>query len=101
MVLTVLSHELAAVTLFFVVGLVAINHLLRRRKKEFALLSATLVLPLALFFSKQYSTKTTLYLQLIHVTPEPSSSLVSDVFGLMLYRYALLLPSCGFRFLAL
>jgi hypothetical protein len=92
MALTVLSHELAAVTLFFVVGLEAVYYLFRRRKKEFAFLSATLVLPLVLFLSKLYSPKTTLYLPLTQVAPEPSLTLVSDVFGLMLYSYALILP---------
>jgi uncharacterized membrane protein YhaH (DUF805 family) len=93
MVLTVLSHELAAVTLLFVVGFEAIKNLLKRQKSEFGFLSAPLALSAVLFVAKMYSTKqSAFHLPLIQLPAESSVGLAFEIFGLMLYCYALILP---------
>jgi hypothetical protein len=93
MVLTVLSHELAAVTLFFVVGLEAVRYLVKKLRKDFAYLLATAGLSGALFLFQIYSPqKAMITIPVIHIASEPSLNLAMNIIGLLIYCYIMILP---------
>lgn len=91
--LTVLSHELITVIMFFILGLEAITYLLKRSRKDFLYVLAVLALPVALFYFQRYSfTAGTVIVPTVNVALEPSFGLTIQVFELFIYSYALLLP---------
>jgi hypothetical protein len=93
MTLTVLSHELASVTLLFVLAVEALRYLWKRQKRSFASLLATAGLPVALFLFQIYSSaRGTVVIPLIHAASESSLSFALEVFGFMIYCYILILP---------
>lgn len=49
-ILTVLSHELASVIMFFILGIQAITYLAKNSKRDFAYLVGSISIPIALFF---------------------------------------------------
>jgi hypothetical protein len=93
MVLTVLSHELTGVILFFIVGLQALNYLVKRSGKEFGFLLICVSLPLALFLFQIYSPQTGgVNLPSVAVATTPSVSLALYISGLIVFCYAIILP---------
>jgi hypothetical protein len=93
MLLTVLSHELTAVILFFVVGIQAINCIVKKSAKEFVSLLICLALPFALFLYQIYSPQTGgVNLPSVAVATVPSLGLALYIGGLIAFCYALLSP---------
>ncbi len=93
MVLTILSHELAAVTLFFVVVAEALGYLLKKQKRSFSYLVAASIIPGVMFLLRMYyPERASFVVPLVYAASEPSLTFASEVFGLMLYCYVLLLP---------
>ncbi len=93
MVLTVLSHELAAVILLSVVGLEAVRFLVKKSRKEFAYLAVSAVLPLALFLFQRYSPQQgALTLPSSPIASGSSVGLALYMGGLLVYCYAIILP---------
>ncbi len=93
MVLTVWSHELAAVTLFFVVGLEAIRYLVKNKKKETAYLLSATGLSAALFFFQLYSPqKNTISFPVLNYGSGPSLYIATEVAVVLVYCYVLILP---------
>ena len=102
MVLTVLSHEIAAVILFFVVALEAGSFLVKKLEKEFLFLALTAVLPLVLFLFQRYSPQTGgLTLPGVSIASGPSLDLALYMGGLLVYCYAFILPLVFLGFLSL
>ena len=93
MVLTVLSHELAAVILFSFVAIEASRFLIEKSRKEFLLLSVSAILPIGLFFFQVYSFEEgTLLIPSGPVASNPSLGLVLYMVGLILFCYSIILP---------
>jgi hypothetical protein len=93
MVLTVLSHELASVILFFVVVLEAARFLVKKLRKESVYLLASAALPMALFLFQWYSPQQgTLVIPSSIVASGPSINLAVYMAGLLIYCYAIILP---------
>jgi hypothetical protein len=90
MALTVLSHELLAVIMFFVVGAEASLYLAKKVRKDFVLLLASLIVPGMLFIFQRFSHQATL--PLVNVASESSIVLAQYAIGLFLYMYILILP---------
>src|SRR5664280_2000619 len=93
MVLTVLSHELASVILFFVIVLEAARFLAKKLRKESVYLFASAALPMALFLFQWYSPQHgTLVIPSSIVASGPSINLAVYMAGLLIYCYAIILP---------
>jgi hypothetical protein len=93
MVLTVFSHELASVILFFVVVLEAARFLVKKLRKESVYLLASAALPVALFLFQWYSPQHgTLVVPSSIVASGPSINLAVYMAGLLIYCYAIILP---------
>jgi hypothetical protein len=93
MVLTVLSHDLAAVLLFFVIGLEALNFLMKKLRKDFAYLLGSAGLPAAMFLFQIFSPQNdTIGNPVIYIASEPSLDLAINIAGLLIYCYILILP---------
>ncbi|MFB3889928.1 MAG: hypothetical protein ACE14S_10590 [Candidatus Bathyarchaeia archaeon] len=93
MILTVLTQQLAAVVMFFIVGLQALGFLWRRRGKDFAWLATLTSLSGSVFVFQQYSLQLgTFVIPVMNVAPEPSVALAAHVGGLIVYCYVLILP---------
>ena len=99
-ILTVLSHELVTVILFFILGLQAIHCLVRKDKIEFAFFSFSLGVAMGLFvFSKLWLRPGAVFIPSADVAVGSSFALVSLFGGLLLYCYVLIVPlvALGFR----
>ncbi len=93
MVLTVFSHELASVILFFVVVLEAARFLMKRLRRDSVYLLASAALPAALFLFQRYSPQQgTLVVPSSIVASGPSFNLAVYMGGLLIYCYAIILP---------
>lgn len=93
MVLTVLSHELAAVILLFYLVTEGVRLLWKRSGRDLAFLAASAMLPTALFFFQRTSLKTgAVGLPAASVAAEPSLSLALYIGGSLLYCYVFILP---------
>ena len=93
MVLTVLSHQLVSVILFFVLGLEAIRFLIVKLRREFALSFVFLGLAGALFLFRIYSPQAgTVIIPSANVVSEPSVAFSLHIAGLLVYCYVLILP---------
>jgi hypothetical protein len=93
MVLTVFSHELTSVILFFVVVLEATRFLMKKLRKESVYLLASAALPAALFLFQRYSPRQgTLVIPSSIVASGPSINLAVYMAGLLIYCYAIILP---------
>jgi hypothetical protein len=93
MVLTVLSHELATVVLFFFLLLEGARMLHKKANHDFALLSASAVLPVALFMFQRFSLTTGAFgVPAPSVASEPSLSLALYIGGSLVYCYAFIIP---------
>jgi hypothetical protein len=93
MVLTVLSHELAAVILFFVLGFEAVRFLVRKMRKDFAYSVITASLAGALFLFTHYSPQVGgVAIPIVSTATEPSVALAFYIGGLLVYCYILILP---------
>lgn len=93
MVLTVLSHELAAVILFFFLLLEGTRLLVKKSRRDFAFLGLSAVLPVALFLFQRTSLSTgVMGVPTPSVASEPSVSLALYMGGSLVYCYVLILP---------
>lgn len=93
MVLTVMSHELVSVILFFILGLEVIRLLIKNNKHDYAFLFVSLAFMWALFILRQYSFETGIvFIPSAVAVSESSFASVSLVSGLLFYCYVLLLP---------
>jgi hypothetical protein len=93
MVLTVFSHELVSVILFFVVVLEAARFLVKRLRKDSVFLLASAALPAALFLFQRYSPQQgTMVIPSNIIASEPSIIIAVYMAGLLIYCYALILP---------
>lgn len=93
MALTILSHELAAVVLFFFLLLEGARLLWGKSFKEFAWLGASAVLPAALFLFQRLSLSTdTFGVPFGSVASNASASLALYMGGSLVYCYALIVP---------
>ncbi len=102
MVFTVLSHELAAVILFFVVGLEAVRFLVKKLRRDFAYLVVTTGLAGALFLFQRYSSQAAiLVIPIVSSASEPSLALALHIGGLLVYCYVLVLPLVALGFVGL
>jgi uncharacterized membrane protein len=99
MVLTVLSHELATVILFFVLLLEGLHLLQKRLGHDVIFLGAASVLPIALFFYQRTSLATgSVSLPSVAVSSEPSLNLALYIVGSLVYCYAFILPLVALGF---
>ena len=93
MVLTVLSHELVAVILFFVLGLEAVRFLIKKLRWDFVFLAVMLGLSGALFLFSHYSQSSgTVVIPIVTTGTDPSAGLSLHIAGLLVYCYVLILP---------
>jgi hypothetical protein len=93
MVLTVLSHQLIAVILFFILGLEAFRFLFKKSYGEFTYLFLSLGVVGGLFILRLYSFSTgSIVVPTASAVSEPSLSFGLTFGGLLLYAYGLLLP---------
>ena len=93
MALTVLSHELAAVTMFFAVGFEILNSLRKKLKKDAAYLIASVSLSAFLFLFQRYSPKkSSIIIPTYYTAPVPSLDLAMHIVGLLIYCYVFILP---------
>lgn len=94
MLLTVLSHELTSIILFFVLVFQFAGFLIKRRIKDSVYLAITGSLALSLFFFSHYSptSPTLISIPLASTATEPSLGLAFLIGGLLVYCYALLIP---------
>lgn len=93
MVLTVLSHELAAVILFFVILFDASRLLVKKSIREVGFFIASIALPGVVFLFQRVSPYTdNLGIPSISVSSGPSFSLAMFMGGLLFYCYFLILP---------
>lgn len=93
MVMTVLSHELAAVIMFFVIGLEAVAFLVKKSIRDFEYLLGSAGLAGALFLFQRYSPQqATVVIPIVSVASEPSVNLALHIGGLLIYCYVLILP---------
>ena len=93
MVLTVFSHQLVSVILFFVVALEATRYLMKRVQRDSVYLLASAALPAALFLFQIYSPRLgTVVLPNIIMASGPSINLAVYMAGLLIYCYAIILP---------
>jgi hypothetical protein len=93
MILTVFSHELPSVILFFIIALQSARLFIGKLRKDSIYLLASVALPAALFFYHWYSP-----LDGVIAIPEsvtassPSISLAAYMIGLLVYSYAIIMP---------
>ncbi len=93
MLLTVLSHQLVAVILFFILGLEAFRALYKKSYREFTCSFLSLGLAGSLFLLRLYSFSTgNIVVPTASAMSEPSLSFGLTFGGLLLYAYGLLLP---------
>ena len=93
LILTVLSHQLVSVILFFVLGLEAIRFLVKKTPRDFVFSFVSLGLAGALFLFRTYSPKTgSVVIPTANVASEPSVALAVNMAGLLVYCYILILP---------
>ena len=90
MVLTVLSHELLAVIMFFIIGTEAVRYLVKKARKDFLLLFASSSVSGFFFLFQRFSHQATL--PVYSIASEPSIGLYQYIIGLLLYMYILILP---------
>ena len=107
MVLTVLSHELAAIILFFIILFETARQFLKKSFKEVAYSMGSLILSGALFLFQRFSLyMANLGIPIISIASGPSFSLALFMTGLLIYCYILILPLVlvglvGFKFSAM
>jgi hypothetical protein len=93
MLLTVFSHELPSVILFFVVALESAKFLIKKLRKDCVYLLASVVLPATLFFYHLYSPLDGVVSIPASVTASgPSINLAVYMIGFLVYSYAIILP---------
>jgi hypothetical protein len=93
MLLTVFSHELPSVILFFVISLESARFLIKKLRKDIVYLLASVALPAALFFYHLYSPQDGVVAIPASVTASgPSLILTVYMAGLLIYCYAIILP---------
>lgn len=93
MLLTVLSHQLVSVILFFIVAFESMRFLVTKSYRSFIFLSLSLGLSVALFIFRTYSESTaSVVIPSQGGTSEPAFAMASTFVGLMIYGYGLLLP---------
>ena len=93
MVLTVLSHEFAAVILLSIIFFEAIRLLFKKSRKNFGYLLMSSALPIVLFLFQRYSPQQGSFGFVSSFLPlNPSLGLSLYMGGLLLYCYALILP---------
>ena len=93
MVLTVLSHELAAVILFFIISLLALEFLVKKSFKDFGYLFFATILPIGLFLFGLYSPQTgAITIPSNIVASQPSFGLALYMGGLLVYCYGIIAP---------
>jgi hypothetical protein len=91
MLLTVLGHELAAVIMFFILGLECVRFFVEKNKFDFIGTLSTGSLAFAIFYVARYLPQTTIGISQ-PIATEPSLSLAIFIGGMLLYGYVLLLP---------
>jgi hypothetical protein len=92
MILTVMSHELISVILFFILGLEGLRFLLKKQP-DFKYLLTCLTVAFGLFLFKRYSlTSGSIVLPVVTIASEPSVGFSLHILGFLLYCYGLLLP---------
>jgi hypothetical protein len=93
-ILTVLSHELATVILFFVLGFEAIRFLAKKMKKDFVFLACSLGLAFGLFYFIHYTPQSAIGISVPSANNAtiPSLSFTLFISGLLVYCYGLLVP---------
>jgi hypothetical protein len=97
MVLTVLSHELVAVILFFVLTFEALRLLIKKDKRNFCYLIAVCSLGIAIFLSLHYSPVLGSFdVPVVVNASMPSLGFALFVAGFFVYCYGLLLPFVAF-----
>ena len=100
MFLTVLSHQLISVLMFFILGLEAIRLLLNRRRLDFFFIFVSLALMGGLFLFRTYSPQIdAVVIPAASVTSTPTLQLVFLVGGLLIYCYFLIFPLATWGFL--
>jgi len=94
MVLTVLSHELVSVILFFIILVEVSRLLIKKSFKESAYLLGSAVLPAGLFLFQRVSLTTTpgISVPASYVASGPSFALALYMGGMLVYCYFLILP---------
>jgi hypothetical protein len=93
MLFTVLSHELAAAILFFVIGIQALNCILKKSAREFMALLLCSILPLVIFLFQIYTPQDgSIHLPSVAVATSPSLGLSLYIGGLIIFCYALISP---------
>ena len=93
MVLTVFSHELVSVILFFMIVLEASRLIVKRLRKDSVYLLASAVFPAALFLFQLFSLQEgTLVVPANTTAAGPSINLALYMGGLLIYCYAIILP---------
>ena len=98
--LTVLSHQLISVILFFILGVETLILLIKRRHNDFIYSFVAISLAFGLFLFKIYMQSTGgLDIPSVNVASEASISLALYMGGLLLYCYFLILPlvALGFK----
>jgi hypothetical protein len=103
MVLTVLSHELATVILFFILVLEVVRFLVKRKGKDVAYLISTGGFAFGLFVFTHYSPAAAIGISipLASTASEPSVGLALFIGGMLVYCYFLLAPLVVLGFILL
>jgi hypothetical protein len=92
MVLTVLTHELAAVILIFIITIQAFSYLAKRSLKEFAYIAICGIFPVLFFFYQIYYPNLGVILPPYIVASQPSIGLAVYMAGLLVFCYTLIIP---------
>jgi hypothetical protein len=91
-ILTVLSHDLVAVILFFVLGLEAVRFLLKKQRSDFAFLSIMFCFAAVLVLFTHYSSQEGVVFPLVSNATAPSADLAFYIGGFLVYCYIFVLP---------
>ena len=92
MLLTVFSHQLVSVILFFILGLEALRFLSKKSFKDFLSTFLSLSLAGAFFLFRTYSPTSGSIIIPSNTAIEPPFAFASTLLGLLIYGYGLLLP---------
>ncbi len=102
MLMTVLSHQLISVILFFVLGLEAVRYLVKKSRRDFVFSFISLGLAGGLFFFRLYSFRIgSLFIPTASAGPQTSFAIALNMTGLLVYCYFLIIPLAAIGFTSL